>query len=41
MALDPGKRVVAVVLPRGTDRGGMSSTTALTDRPVAANGQDG
>jgi hypothetical protein len=42
VALDPGKRVVAVVLPRGTDRGVMHVfDVALTDRPVAANGQDG
>ncbi|MGQ5580580.1 GH92 family glycosyl hydrolase [Streptomyces sp. ECR3.8] len=42
VALDPAKRVAAVVLPRGTDRGVMHVfDVALTDRPVAADGQDG
>lgn len=42
VALDPAKRVAAVVLPRGTDRGVMHVfDVALTDRPVAADEQDG
>ncbi|GHE50076.1 hypothetical protein [Streptomyces sp. AC04842] len=42
VALDPAKRMAAVVLPRSTDRGVMHVfDVALSDRPAAANGQDG
>ncbi|MET8898148.1 hypothetical protein [Streptomyces albogriseolus] len=39
---DPAKRVTAVALPRGTDRGVMHVfDVALTDRPASAAGQEG
>ncbi len=42
MALDPAKRVAAVVLPQGTDQGVMHVfVVALTDRPVTQAGHDG
>lgn len=42
VALDPAKRVAAVVLPQGTDQGVMHVfDVALTDRPVTQAGQDG
>ncbi|MFJ3136230.1 GH92 family glycosyl hydrolase [Streptomyces sp. NPDC086843] len=42
VALDPAKRVAAVVLPTGTDRGVMHVfDVALTDRPLPGAGRDG
>ncbi|MER6824132.1 hypothetical protein ACWIG2_05915 [Streptomyces cellulosae] len=42
VALDPAKRMAAVVLPQSTDRGVMHVfDVALSDRPASANGQDG